>query len=69
MFVSHSVNGNVHSAVQFANSKFLARFAHYIVQFVAFDSGGSIVIFKVPSREDRRALKQLLGHTLDEGDL
>lgn len=65
MFMTANVGGNVHEAVQFVNSNTLMQ--QYLFQVVALQPATScILVFKVPSREDRAALRTWLGQKPEE---
>lgn len=57
MFISVNVQGNIHNATYVA-SYWPRDISQHIFQFVALNGGtGSIVVFKVPSREDEDKLR------------
>lgn len=60
MFISTNLGGNVHDAVLFANT---CGFAQWVFQIVPV-AGATIVIFRVPSREDQDVLRKYLGQTI-----
>lgn len=58
MFLSKTFGGNTHMAVGYVNS---LRCAAYLFQIIRVDSDCSILVFKIPSREDRVSARAELG--------
>lgn len=59
IFISHSVSGNVHQAIDFVNQFWWAQYLH---QVVGVSGNGSIIILKVTDRQDFRRVWHELDH-------